>query len=67
MWNAGLNAHLNLDCHGSDVYVGLCRELGYAPGPSHPQVDPFHHHKRSSTPSYQRRRAQQRAAASSCK
>ena len=31
MWNAGLNAYLNLDCHGSDVYVGLCRELGYAP------------------------------------
>ena len=63
LWNTCLNAPPNLDCHGSEAYVGRRRQLGHAPGP---QVDPFHHHKRSFTPSYQQRRAQQRAAAGSC-
>ena len=63
LWNAGLNAHLDLDCRNGTAYVGLWLELGHTPpGPLHHQVEPFHHHRRKFSPSYLRRRAQRSAA-----
>ena len=62
LWNAGLNAHLNLNCHAGAAYVGLQLELGHAPGPAHHQAHPFYHPRRPFTPSYQRRRARRSAA-----
>ena len=62
LWNAGLNAHLDLNCHNGAAYVGLRLELGHAPGPAHHQADPFYHHRRPFSPAYQRRRARRSAA-----
>ena len=62
LWNAGLNAHLDLDCHAGQAWVGLRLQLGQAPGPLY---EPFHHHYQQSkeSPSRQRRRARRAAAA----
>ena len=38
LWNAGLSAHLDLDCHAGVKCVGLCLQLGHCPGPLHHQV-----------------------------
>ena len=62
LWNAGLNAHLDLDCRDGAAYVGLRLELGHPPGPLCHQVSPFHHHRRNFSPSYLRRRARRSAA-----
>ena len=35
LWNAGLNAHLNLDAHAGNAWVSLHLQLGHAPGPLH--------------------------------
>ena len=61
LWNAGLNAHLDIDCHAGVAWVGLRLQLGPPPGPSHHQVYPSPHHRKSFSPSYQRRRERRSA------
>ena len=58
LWRAGLNAHLDLDCHAGVAWVGLRAQLGQAPGPVHHQVYPTQNqsHRKSLSPSYHRRR-----------
>ena len=65
LWNAGLNAHLDLDCHAGVAWVGLRLQLGHPPGPSHHQVYPSSVHRKSFSPSYQRRRERRTAARAS--
>ena len=42
LWNDGVTAHLDLDTHAGDAWVGLRVRLGQVPGPLHYQVHPFH-------------------------
>ena len=65
LWNAGLNAHLDLDCHAGVAWVGLRLQLGHPPGPSHHQVYPSSGHRKSFSPSYQRPRERRTAARAS--
>ena len=60
LWNAGLNAHLDLDCHAGLAWVGLRLQLGHPPGPPQHQVRP--HHQKSFSSSYQLRRERRSAA-----
>ena len=62
LWNAGYNAHLDVDCHDGAAWVGLRVKLGHPTSPHH-EVYPRSHYRKSFSPSYQRRR-KQRAAAS---
>ena len=63
LWNDGVSAHLDLDTHGGDAWVGLRVRLGQVPGPLHRQVHPFHQEvSRKESPSRQRRRARRAAA-----
>ena len=41
LWNDGLTAHLDLDTHVGNAWVGLRVQLGQVPGPPHQQVQPF--------------------------
>ena len=67
LWQAGYNAHLNVDCHAGYAWCGLRVDLGAAPAAprhQHQQVRPG---SRRHAPSYRRRleaRAAARAAAS---
>ena len=65
LWQAGYNAHLNVDSHAGYAWCGLRVDLGAAPAaPRHQQVRPG---PRRHAPSYRRRleaRAAARAAAS---
>ena len=65
LWNAGLNAHLDLDCHAGVAWVGLRLQLGHPPGPKHHQVFPSSGHRKVFSPSYQRRRERRSAARAS--
>ena len=40
LWNAGYNAHLDLDTRAGVAWVGLRVQLGHVPGPLHHQVPP---------------------------
>ena len=60
LWQSGLSAHLDLDTHAGQAWVGLRVRLGQAPGPPHKVASPFHQRSRS-TPSRQRRRARRDA------
>ena len=40
LWNAGYNAHLDIDAHAGNALVGLLVQLGHVPGPFHHQVPP---------------------------
>ena len=63
LWNDGVTAHLDLDTHAGDAWVGLRVRLGQVPGPLHYQVHPFHQEvPRKESPSRQRRRARRAAA-----
>ena len=63
LWNDGITAHLDLDTHGGDAWVGLRVRLGQVPGPLHRRVHPFHQEvHRNESPSRQRRRAMRAAA-----
>ena len=62
LWNAGLNAHLDLDCHAGVAYVGLRLQLGHAPGPPHYESQPQQNPRKYYSPSYQRRRERRSAA-----
>ena len=64
LWNDGLTAHLDLDTHAGNAWVGLWVQLGQVPGPPHNQVQPFPQqvHRKVESPSRQRRRARRAAA-----
>lgn len=61
LWNAGHNAHLDVDCHDGAAWVGLRVQLGHPPSPHHDVYPPYHYRK-SFSPSYQRRRERRAAA-----
>ena len=42
LWNDGMTAHLDLDTHAGDAWVGLRVRLGPVPGPLHHEVHPYH-------------------------
>ena len=61
LWEAGYTAHLNLDTHAGQAWVGLRVQLGQVPGPGHQQPDqPPTFHRRS--PAYHRRQERRRSA-----
>ena len=55
----GLSAHLDLDTHAGDAWVGLRVRLGQEPGLHHHQIQP---RKTRDGPARQRRRARRAAA-----
>ena len=60
LWKAGLTAHLDLDTHAGNAWVGLRLVLGQEPpGPLHTHVPPIYSRN---SPSRQRRRARRAAA-----
>ena len=63
LWQAGFNAHLNVDSHAGHAWCGLRVDLGPAPGPQQHEVRPG---GRRHAPSY-RRRLDARAAARAAK
>ena len=64
LWNAGLNAHLNLDTHAGSAWVSLHVQLGHLPGPPHLQPHPpfYPVAKKVASPSRQRRQDRRAAA-----
>ena len=64
LWNDGLTAHLDLDTHAGNAWVGLRVQLGQVPGPPHQQVQPFPQQvqRKDESPPRQRRRARRAAA-----
>ena len=58
LWNAGLEAHLDIDTQAGQAWVGLRLSLGHPPGPHH-QLPP---HIQRNSPSRQRRRERRAAA-----
>ena len=62
LWQSGLDAHLDLDTHAGQAWVGLRVRLGHAPGPLHHQVQPNSQRKSRNSPSRQRRRAKRASA-----
>ena len=63
LWNDGITAHLDLDTHAGDAWVGLRVRLGQVPGPLHRQAHSVHQEvPRKESPSRQRRRARRAAA-----
>jgi hypothetical protein len=63
LWNNGLTAHLDLDTHAGNAWVGLRVQLGHVPGPPH-QVHPFPQQvqRKGESPSRMRRRARRAEA-----
>lgn len=59
LWSQGITAHLDLDTHAGEAWVGLRVHLGHVPGPPHGPVfpSPYKH----VPPSRQRRRARREA------
>ena len=67
LWQAGFNAHLNVDSHAGYAWCGLRVDLGPAPAPPrHPQQHQVRPGGRRHAPSY-RRRLEARAAARAAK
>ena len=64
LWNDGVTAHLDLDTHAGNAWVGLRVQLGQVPGPPHQQVQPSPQqvHRKFESPSRQQRRAKRAAA-----
>ena len=64
LWNDGLTAHLDLDTHAGNAWVGLRLQLGQVHGPPHQQVQPVPQqvHGKFESLSRQRRRARHAAA-----
>ena len=64
LWNDGLTAHLDLDTHAGNAWVGLLVQLGQVPGPPHQQVHPFPQqvNRKVESPARQQRRARRAAA-----
>ena len=64
LWSAGHSAHLNLETHAGNAWVGLRVQLGHVPGHLHHQFHPPfpQHHNKQDSPSRQRRHARRTAA-----
>ena len=63
LWKSGEDAHLEVECHAGQAWVGLHVRLGHEPGPLQPQHHFPHTAKRTRDgPSRQRRRARRAAA-----
>ena len=64
LWKAGLDAHLDIESHAGQAWVGLRVRLGPEPGPAqqHPPFPPHVDKKTRDGPSRQRRRARRAAA-----
>jgi hypothetical protein len=64
LWSAGHSAHLNLETHAGNAWVGLRVQLGHAHGHHHHQHHPQfpQSNKNQESPSRQRRRARRTAA-----
>ena len=62
LWNAGYNAHLDLDTHAGYAWVGIRVQLGQVPGPLHHQVPPFSNIQKKTESSSRQRRHARRAA-----
>ena len=63
LWEAGVTAHLNLDTHAGQAWVGLRVQLGQAPGPGHEQRPRnFAQPRTRRSPSYYRRQERRKAA-----
>ena len=64
LWKAGLDAHLDIESHAGQAWVGLHVRLGHEPGPAqqHPPFTPHVDKKTRDGPSRQRRRARRAAA-----
>ena len=63
LWKDGVTAHLDLDTHAGDAWVGLRVHLGQVPGPLHRQGPPFQQEvPKKESPSRQRRQARRAAA-----
>ena len=64
LWHLGLDAHLNIDTHAGQAWVGLRVGLGHAPGPllHHQLHQHFPQNTRKDSPSRQRRRARRAAS-----
>ena len=63
LWNAGYDAHLDLDTHAGLAWVCLRVQLGHVPGPLHHHVPPpfYTNWRKTESPSRQRRRARRTA------
>ena len=49
LWQSGLHAHLDLETHGGQAWVGLCVHLGHAPpGPLYKVQPSFPRNSRNS-------------------
>ena len=59
LWYAGIDAHLDVDTHAGQAWVGLRVGLGHPPGPLHRQPPLL---KKKDSPSRQRRRARRAEA-----
>ena len=60
LWRAGHTAHLDLDTHAGEAWVGLRVQLGQAPGPAHEQFPSPSRHR---GPAYRRRQERRRQSA----
>ena len=60
LWRAGQTAHLDVDTHAGQAWVGLRVQLGHASGPAHQHVPPP---PRRRSPAYQRRQERRRRSA----
>ena len=60
LWRAGQTAHLDVDTHAGQAWVGLRVQLGPVPGPAHQHVSPP---QRRRSPAYQRRQERRRRSA----
>ena len=63
LWKAGVSAHLDLDTHAGQAWVGLRVQLGHHPDPVH-HHQPHHYKPRGSHrgPAYNRRQHRRKAA-----
>ena len=57
LWKSGLDAHLDVESHAGQAWVGLLVQLGHAPGPLHQHL----HVKKTVSRSRHRRRARRAA------
>ena len=60
LWRAGQTAHLDLDTHAGEAWVGLRVQLGPAPGPEHKHSSSP---PRQCGPAYHRRQKRRRQSA----
>ena len=57
LWHSGKDAHIDIETHAGQAWVGLGARLGHAPGPLHHQPHSTPLPRKNDSPSRQRRRA----------